>query len=131
MRLDYTAPQSSRRVDYEFRDRIRASAAGHWHLLLQRIGVPGDLLTGEARPCPECGGSFRFYDAHERGTFVCRGAGRPDATGDGFALVMHLGGLNLGQAVRAVGEALGHREIPSGGASRREWVRTGLLGARK
>jgi phage/plasmid primase-like uncharacterized protein len=110
--MKYTAPQTSRRVDSEFRDRVRSSAEGHWHLLLQRIGVPGSLLTGEAVSCPECGGSFRFLDARDRGSFVCRGSGRPDAAGDGFALVMHLGGLTFGDAVRAVGEAVGHRALP-------------------
>jgi phage/plasmid primase-like uncharacterized protein len=113
MQLNHTAPRSARRVDSEYIRRLREAARGRWHSLLLKLGVSGEILTGEVTKCPECGGAFRFLDTRERGEFVCRGPGRPDATGDGFTLVSHLGELNYGRAARTVGEALGLREMPT------------------
>jgi phage/plasmid primase-like uncharacterized protein len=113
MQLNYTAPRSARRVDSEYIRRLREAAQGRWHSLLIKLGVPAEVLTGEVTRCPECGGAFRFLDTRERGEFVCRGPHRSDVTGDGFALVAHLGGLNFGQAIRVVGEALELREMPT------------------
>jgi phage/plasmid primase-like uncharacterized protein len=132
MRLNHGAPRSARRVDYDFRNRVRAAAEGRWHLLLQKLGVSASLLTGEEDKCPECGGAFKFIDANGCGSFVCRRQGRPDAAGDGFSLVGHVGRLDFGQAVRAVGQVLKLRELPAMGAERSErwWRRSIVRGSR-
>jgi phage/plasmid primase-like uncharacterized protein len=123
MRLKYAAPRCSRRVEYEYRNRVREAAQGRWFSLLQKLGVPAEVLTGELTKCPGCGGAFKFLDTRERGEFACRGHPRPDVTGDGFALVSHLGELSFGDAVRSVGEALGLREMPTMPVRRAVWFR--------
>jgi phage/plasmid primase-like uncharacterized protein len=112
MQLKYTASRSARRVDSEYTARVRKAAESHWFSLLQKLGVPAEILTGESAKCPECGGSFKFLDARGRGEFVCREPLCPDLTGDGFALVRHLGELDFAQAVRTVGRAAGQLELP-------------------
>lgn len=126
MQRQNSTRRSARRVGYEFTDRVRSTAQGHWHSILLRL-VPGSLLTGEAGVCPACGCSFRLLD-DDRSRFLCRGAGRPDATGDGFAALMHLARLNFRQAVEAAAEALNLSDLPDApDASRTHWRRTGLL----
>jgi len=112
MQLKYTAPRASRRVDPEYRDRVREMSSGRWFTILQTLGVSAQILTGEVATCPECGGSFKFLNTRDRGEFICREPRSSDIYGDGFALVRHLGGdLGFDDAVRAVGEALGQREL--------------------
>ena len=113
MQLQYTARRSSRRLDYEYIHRARDAAQGRWHSLLPKLGVSASILTGEIATCPACGGAFCFLDTRNRGEFLCRAPGRADITGDGFALVRHLGGLDFGQAVRTVGRAAGQLEFPT------------------
>lgn len=109
MHSHYTAPRSSAPVPFGYESRVRASARGRWLLALQKAGVPGSLLGGGAVACPACGGVLRFIDGRGYGTFTCSGPDRHAASGEGFALVSHLGGLDFGDAVRAVGQALGVR----------------------
>jgi putative DNA primase/helicase len=112
MQLQYTAARSARRVDYEYITRVRMAAEGRWFSLLPKLGVPVEILTGETTKCPVCGGAFRFLDTRGRGEFVCRKSLCPDITGDGFALVRHLGEMDFAQAVRTVGHAAGQLELP-------------------
>ena len=121
MQLNNTTAQARGRVDSEFRERVRGAAYGRWLTALHKLGAPPSILSGEAVACPECGGRFKAID-QDRGSFACRAAGRADVTGDGFSLVAHLGQITFPQAVRAVGEALGPREIPRRAPRRmREW----------
>jgi phage/plasmid primase-like uncharacterized protein len=106
VQLRHTAPPSSGPVVIGYRKRVKNRAKGRWHLLLQKLGVPARMLTGEKVKCPECGGEFQFIDADRRGSFICHGSGEAGSVGDGLVLVAHLGRLDYGQAVRTVGQAL-------------------------
>ncbi|MGQ7932221.1 primase-helicase zinc-binding domain-containing protein [Paraburkholderia sp. D1E] len=69
-----------------------------WLSLLQRYGVPESSLSGQAAPCPMCGGTDRFtYDNKRgRGDWVCRQCdnGNPMA-GDGFKLICRVTGMSF------------------------------------
>lgn len=122
---------AARKVESWFRDSVRAKASDRWFTVATRSGIPAECLTGERCMCPGCGSdNFRWLDTFGRGRFVCRGGGRPDVTGDGFAALAHTFGLTFAQAVVMAGEALGLRELPKQpGAARRDWGRTGLVTA--
>jgi putative DNA primase/helicase len=69
-----------------------------WLSLLVSYGVPESALTGDASPCPKCGGTDRFtYDNKRgRGDWVCRQCdnGHPMA-GDGLKLICRVSGLSF------------------------------------
>jgi putative DNA primase/helicase len=69
-----------------------------WLSLLVSYGVPESALTGDASPCPKCGGTDRFtYDNKRgRGDWVCRqcDSGHPMA-GDGLKLICRVSGLSF------------------------------------
>jgi len=107
MRLRYKGQPSSEPIFRGFRQRVKRKAQGRWHLILQKLGVPAGVLTGERVRCPECGGDFEFIDAGRQGSFMCRGGSKTVGwAGDGFGLLEHLGLLDYGQAVRVVGEVI-------------------------
>lgn len=90
-------------------DRIRETARGRWPVILARLGVPSELLTGKHAPCPGCGGRdrFRFDDHDGRGTWICSQGGGEPAAGDGFALLQHVNGWPFPEALKAVADVLG------------------------
>jgi putative DNA primase/helicase len=93
------------RVESHFRDGVRAAARDKWHWVASRCGAPVEALSGLRTKCPACDSDyFKFLDERGGGSFVCRGAGRADVTGDGFALLRHLFGLTFDQAVRMAAE---------------------------
>jgi phage/plasmid primase-like uncharacterized protein len=106
MQLKYIGQPSSEPIVMGYRTRIRNKAKGRWHLVLQKLGVPARVLTGERVQCPVCGGELQFIDADRRGSFFCRGSGSARSAGDGFVFVAHVGLLDYVQAVRVVGQAL-------------------------
>ena len=122
MQLKYSGKPSSEPIFIGFWQRVKRKSRGRWHLILQKLGVPASVLTGQRVRCPECGGELQFLDADRRGSFMCHGSGRPDSAGNGFVLVMHLGLLDFGKAVRVVGEAIS--EPYSRGASHKRRRRT-------
>ncbi|MGB9332081.1 MAG: hypothetical protein WCB10_15055 [Steroidobacteraceae bacterium] len=111
MQLNYTGQPSSWPIVRGYRTRIRNKAKGRGHLVLQKLGVPERVLTGERVQCPTCVGELQFIDADRRGSFFCHGSGRADSAGDGFVLVAHVGLLDYVQAVRVVGQALNLPEL--------------------
>ncbi|MFM0076979.1 primase-helicase zinc-binding domain-containing protein [Paraburkholderia sediminicola] len=69
-----------------------------WLSLLQRYGVPESALTGQAAPCPICGGTDRFtYDNKRgRGDWVCRKCDNGDPmAGDGLKLICGVTGMSF------------------------------------
>lgn len=102
------APSASKRpIESYFRDEVRGSARGNWHMIATRCGIPSEMLTGLRSACPSCGSEyFKFLDERGHGSYVCRASGRADATGDGFALLRHVFGLEFGQAVRMAAQVM-------------------------
>jgi putative DNA primase/helicase len=110
-----------RPVAYTYIDKVRRASMGRWPEVLQRVGVPEALRSGESVPCPGCGGSFRFNSLRKRGVFVCKARGRADIQGDGFSLFQHLCGFGFGATVKLVGDALRLREFRGNRKSQRGW----------
>lgn len=96
---------------------VKGAARNRWPEILARLGIPSESLTDKHGPCPGCGGKdrFRLDDRDGRGTWICGGGGQT-ASGDGFALLMHVYGWPFAQALQAVAEVLGlepgHGRIP-------------------
>ena len=120
VRLKYSTPPSTRRVDDEYRNRVRDAAQGRWHTLLSEVGVPANILTGALVACPGCGGGpFQFNDAQGQSSFSCCPPVGHGVAGDGVMLIGHMFELRYSQALRIVGEALGLPELPALVAHRR------------
>jgi len=100
-----TAPNRQfRRLDA---DEVRRAAAGRWHGILTRLGVPPDALRNRHGPCPGCGGHDRFrFDDQGAGRWICGGGGAP-TSGDGFALLEHVHGWTFPESLRTVAGVLG------------------------
>ncbi|UOO93567.1 DUF7146 domain-containing protein [Vitreoscilla stercoraria] len=93
----------------DFKD-IAHHAIGQWHYVLTALGVPAQSLTNKHQPCPACGGKdrFRFDDKQGKGTFIC--SHMDGLGGDGFALVQHVYGCDIKEAMRLVAGVLGMTE---------------------
>jgi putative DNA primase/helicase len=71
---------------------------GQWHSLFLEYGINEKSLTGNAAPCPICGGTdrFTFDNKRGRGDWVCRKCnnGSP-AAGDGLQLICRAAGVSF------------------------------------
>lgn len=83
---------------------IKREATGRWPVILSHLGI--DPGKGKHKACPVCGGKdrFRFDDKDGRGTWICNQCG----AGDGVKLTMRCLGLDFPEAMRRVGEIVGH-----------------------
>ena len=83
----------------------KARAFGRWRSILPALGVPSDLLTKKAQPCPFCAGRDRFVfdDREGNGDYFCRRCG----PGDGFNFLQKFHGWDFAQACREVDAMLG------------------------
>jgi putative DNA primase/helicase len=78
---------------------------GKWKSLLTEIlELDPEILDGNHRPCPACGGvdRFRFDDLEGRGTYYCAGCG----AGAGLSLICKVKGITSGAAWNLVKAAL-------------------------
>lgn len=93
-------PELARRID-----EAKRRAHGQWPGILQRLGVPEQVLGGRNQPCPACVGTdrFQFTDKFADGNYICRGCG----PGDGFALLERCFGWKFIDALKAVESIVG------------------------
>lgn len=87
---------------------IEQAVGGNWTALLERVGVPHDLLNEKKhQPCPNCGGTDRFrYTNHQNsGTWICNQC-QPDGASP-FDLVMAVYGCSFVEAKELMANALG------------------------
>ncbi|SSY80317.1 DUF5906 domain-containing protein [Alysiella crassa] len=86
---------------------IEQAVGGNWTTLLERVGVPNDLLNGKHQPCPNCGGTDRYrYTNHKNsGTWICNQC-QPDGASP-FDLVMAVYGCSFVEAKELMADALG------------------------
>ena len=77
----------------------------NWSVILERLGVGPEFLTGKHCPCPICGGKdrFRFTNFRKHGDYFCNGC----EAGDGFKLLMKFHGWDFSTALERVIEAAG------------------------
>ena len=77
----------------------------NWSVILERLGVGPEFLTGKHCPCPICGGKdrFRFTNFRKHGDYFCNGC----EAGDGFKLLMKFHGWDFSTALERVVEVAG------------------------
>lgn len=91
-------------------EEVRQAAYGRWESIHRALGI--HLQTTSHRkhtPCLGCGGRDRFRvqaSYAEYGNWFCSGGGNQQS-GDGFALLCHVYGYSLADALKAVKEHLG------------------------
>src|SRR5262249_25184775 len=92
-----------------FADRIplRERARGQWRVVLLKVGINAQHLTGKNAPCPMCGGRdrFKFFDTNRHGTWFCRQCS-PEG-GAGADLVMRFHGLAFRDAAKLIEQHVG------------------------
>lgn len=93
---------------------IEAAVAGNWTVLLERVGVPRELLNGKHQPCPACGGTdrFRYTDYKQSGAWICNQC-KPDGASP-FDLVMSVYGCSFAEAKELMSDALGLSRTENG-----------------
>ena len=86
--------------------RTFEAAHGRWREILPALGIPPQILDGNDRPCPLCGGKdrFRFDDKHGDGDYFCRGC-KP---GKGIKLLQGFHGWDFARAAREVDQIIGN-----------------------
>lgn len=93
------------------RSDISERAVGRWYGILSALGVGADFLKNKHGPCPACGGKdrYRWDNKDGRGTFYCSNCG----SGDGFALLMNVKGMDFKQAVEQIESVIGTAKLES------------------
>jgi len=90
------------------KSEVSRAALGRWRDILANFGLSDLALSGRHGPCPSCGGKdrFRFDDRDGRGTWICGQCG----AGDGFELMMRVGGWRFDECLERVNSAVGTAE---------------------
>ena len=106
--------RTSGRANRNLIQDVKNTARGRWHELFVKAGLPEDCLSGQAQPCPKCGGDDRFNarkDSNETGAVFCRHCFGDKSSqvrpGDGIATVAWWREITNGQAARWIAEQLG------------------------
>lgn len=83
---------------------VKLAAKGMWPSVLVDLDIPAEFLVNRHGPCPVCGGKdrFRFDDKTGNGDYFCSGCG----AGDGFSLLAKYLCIQVGEAVKMVGNLL-------------------------
>lgn len=98
-------------MNYYDKDEVLLKATGMWpHLLQQLTGLDSSVFSKKHQPCPMCGGTDRFRFDDNRNTrgdggYICNPAVGCGA-GDGLSLYMKSTGIEFGEAIRNLGDAM-------------------------
>lgn len=86
---------------------VKAEAQGKWFGIMSRLGI--DVGNGRHKKCPSCGGKDRFrFDDKNQGLWFCNQCS-PNS-GDGFALIQKVLGVDFAEALKVVANHVGHVE---------------------
>lgn len=89
-------------------DIVKADAVGRWDGIFSSFGV--QVGDGRHTACPVCGGKdrFRFDNKQGKGTWFCSQC--DPSSGDGWALIQKVLGVDFKEAVEEVGKVIGSVE---------------------
>ncbi len=100
------------------RAKAKDMASGKWPAVLERLGVPANVLDGKHHPCPGSGAGkdrFRFVDRGGSGSFFCECS---EGNKGGLALLMCCRGWGYADAAREVEKVVG--DAPASPTSERK-----------